>query len=210
MFLAIVSLVIASCSSPRVERKPSDLTVSISLDTTVICQEPITAARYDCNKKLLKDPKLVGMKEVKNPITLKKDTVISGDSLIRKGYGPVARKNSSGSDFSWLGNLLKWIGAILALILALLIAFWILRELYFWLEDLWLSRRTPRNPEQNATNRHSETVSHSDRGGQQRQQNYQQNQQEEAGNGGGGPNIHVEHIEHVHIYVNARGRNRGN
>lgn len=206
MILAIASLVIVSCSSPRVEQKPSDVKISWQVDTMFSCQEPVTKPRFSCNGQVLPDPKLIGMRQVQNLLKFQKDTIISADSLLKWGYVPVGKTatKSARSDFSWLWDILKWIGSIVLIVAGILFGLWLLRELFNFLTELGPSRRSG---DTNITSRHSETANqatsyerrtHGDGG-----QNYQQ-----STDGGGTVIGNIENVEHLHIYVNNR-RNRG-
>ena len=116
-----MAIVITSCSH-QVEHK-KDVKITVWTDTSFTYQEPITAPRYSCDGKLLSEPKLTGMKDVTVPLSLKKDTVISGDSLFAAGSVPASTGHKDSSGLDWLWPIMEFfLGILLFVLMIFLVA----------------------------------------------------------------------------------------
>jgi len=128
-----IALVLASCSSTT-EQTPvaKDFVVTVTTDTTITRKEPITAPRFSCDKRKLPQPKLVGMRDVTNPLSITKEVTIPADSLSAGGwywFSPDETPEKTGSTFSWFPGWLKSLLEVLFWIAVIAFALWLLWQI---------------------------------------------------------------------------------
>ncbi|MEI6022268.1 MAG: hypothetical protein WCQ32_00255 [bacterium] len=105
-----ISAILTSCSNNEQTYPAKDITVQMSLDTSIYTQVAKTAPRYGCNGKKLSQPKLVGYETQLIPIKLHGSKTLSGDSLQKAGwfFYPFGNGTTPGhiSTFTWFPDWL--------------------------------------------------------------------------------------------------------
>lgn len=145
VFLSVLLaiFVVTGCSPLMPDKK-----ITLRMDTTICQNVPVTKPLYSCSTGERRPyDKLIGMNSVPVRISLRKDTVISGNLL------PVANRQKSESNsanLGWLWPILAGILGMLILIAALLLAAYLLYRLIRFLFTPRPSGQAPDNHPENA------------------------------------------------------------
>jgi len=123
-FVAFLAIIVVTGCNPLMPDKK----ITLRMDTTIYQNDPVVKPLYSCNTGArLPYNKLMAMNSIPVKISLKKDTIISGNMLPATNG---QRKTSDNSGLGWLWPILAGLFGLLMLAALLMLAFWALRRLW--------------------------------------------------------------------------------